>query len=92
MFPLIPLPVKEAVRIKMEFLPPNIEAFPLIPLPVKEAVRCNDQQSAEQLYEVSINSTSGEGSGSNNLLLPHLSLLVSINSTSGEGSGKSPSY
>ncbi len=38
MFPLIPLPIKEAVKGKDGMNEAFDEAFPLIPLPIKEAV------------------------------------------------------
>ncbi len=86
-FPLIPLPIKEAV-ILMELVLSLMGKFPLIPLPIKEAVRLK-LMIPDAKGVVSINSTSYKGSGI------HLSIVcdcarvrVSINSTSYKGSGK----
>ena len=38
-FPLIPLPIKEAIEIKPIYEYWGVSAFPLIPLPIKEAIK-----------------------------------------------------
>ena len=39
MFPLIPLPIKEATGLNEKMVSIALGAFPLIPLPIKEATR-----------------------------------------------------
>jgi hypothetical protein len=93
-FPLIPLPIKEAVP---NYLGDKLCAylqhqFPLIPLPIKEAV-WNDEDGVEYPLSsvVSINSTSYKGSGYYNRTFLEGEFQgydVSINSTSYKGSGQ----
>ncbi len=69
MFPLIPLPIKEAVSLGVNLGVSSGLPFPLIPLPIKEAVFNFRRQEAEQNYGyVSINSTSYKGSGGGKIL------------------------
>ncbi len=63
LFPLIPLPIKEAVLTAKAFAKIEDKAFPLIPLPIKEAVKMSQAEDMLQRL-VSINSTSYKGSGS----------------------------
>ena len=59
-FPLIPLPIKEAIYIGKcrKFAILKEIAFPLIPLPIKEAIYPECIGRINQIHEVSINSTS----------------------------------
>ena len=63
-FPLIPLPIKEAMRQKYTRRVKDTKRtrFPLIPLPIKEAIYEYNVAAHFQTWDVSINSTSYKGS------------------------------
>ena len=60
-FPLIPLPIKEAIRECEQASLGRLIRFPLIPLPIKEAIVTRMKSSTVQ-PSVSINSTSDKRS------------------------------